>query len=162
VDFRDVALVADGALLLLDAEDRSADFFAGHGDDDAGAAELVEQVAEVRVAGQVYLEALERARDGILRRVGDRADAPAVEVLEHEALEDVVDLVGLEHQLGGAVAADRAEVLEVPDAAAEQDDVADGDVGLLGRGLGRLRDRNARDCEAGERRSDRRLCDFRT
>ena len=40
-------------------------------------------------------------------------------------LEDVVDLIGLEAQLGRAVAVDGAEVLEISDAGAEEHDLLD-------------------------------------
>ena len=77
---------------------------------------MVEEIGEARVARDVDLEALEGLVEGIERRIGDRADVPAILVLEHDRLEDVVDLTRLEPQFRRRVAADAAGVLEVPDA----------------------------------------------
>ncbi len=114
--------VAGRLALLLDAEDRALHLgrLDAEAERDLRAAELAEQFGQRRVARDVDLEAAQRLGDRVLARVGDRRDLPVVEVLEDEALEDVVDLLRLEPQLGRAVAPDGAEVLEVADAAGEE------------------------------------------
>ena len=76
----------------------------------------------------------ERLGQRVLRGIRHHADVPAVEVLQDEALEDVVDLRGLEAQFAPGVAADRALVLEIADAAGKEDDLAHRHVGVAPAG----------------------------
>jgi len=91
---------------------------------------LRQQVGQRRVAGDVDLEAAQGLLDRVLARVDDRRDLAAAEVLQEQRFQDVVDLVGLEPQLGGAIAAHGPGVLKVTDAGAEEDDGLHGDFGL--------------------------------
>ena len=61
-----------------------------------------------------------------LRGIRHHAHVPAVEVVEHEALEDVVDLGGLEAQFRRGVAVDGALMLEIADATGKEDHLRTG------------------------------------
>src|SRR5262249_25467791 len=65
-------------------------------------------------------ETLQRLIDGIVRIIGDRGDGAAVEVAQHHALEQVVDVLDAEGKVAGGVALDGAFTLEVADATGEQ------------------------------------------
>ena len=135
--------------LGFDADDGAAGVVV---EGDFGALELGEEVGERRVAGEVDLEGAELSLDGVVAGVGDGLDEPAVEVLQDQAFEQIVDLVGLEAQGGGGVAVDGAVVLEVGHAAGEHGHALDRQVGrgrLGGGGLGFLCHESRRVEEAG-------------
>ena len=115
-----------GVAACLDAEDGAGELLGLRLHRDARAAQLIEQLRQARVLGDVDLKAPQRLGDRILRRIGDRADLPAVLILEHERLEDVVDLLVLKRSSVDAVAVDGAGVLEVPDAGREEHDLGTG------------------------------------
>src|SRR5262245_3114860 len=99
----------------FDAKDRSRETLGLCLHGDMRTAQLREQVGEAGILRDVDLKALQRLGEGILRRVRDGANTSAVLILNHDRLEDVVDLTGLEPQLGRSVAAHGAGVLEVSD-----------------------------------------------
>ena len=126
LDFDD-AVLADLLLLLLDADDDAGDG-AGLGrvallqdDFDLLAAGLVEDGAEAGIAGEVDGEGLQRLLDGRLAVVADGADDAAAQVLQHHALEQVVDVLHREGQIDARGAFDAPFALEVADAAGVQD-----------------------------------------
>ena len=138
-------------LLLLDAHDG-----AGHRAGLGGvgllqhhlhllAAGLVEHLAERRVGGEVDGEALERLLDGGVAVVADGGDVAAVEVAQHHALDEVVDVLRGERQVHAGVAVDGPLALEVAHAAGEQHHLPDRQ---LRRGV-RLRRRRGRVAESG-------------
>ena len=79
-----------------------------------------EELTQRRVRGQVDGEALERLADGVFRAVADRGDLPAAQVLHHHALQEVVDVLGLELHVDLGVVGHLAVVLEEADAGVEQ------------------------------------------
>ncbi len=116
----DHLVLVGGLLLRLDAEDGAGD--SGRcGDLDPLAPDLAEQPAEARAGRQVDAEALERLGDRVARVVGHRRDLAAVEVLDDQALEQVVDVVGLEAEVEPGVPLDLAVALEVADATRVED-----------------------------------------
>jgi len=86
--------------LFFDAEDRSGELAPAVRHGDFGAAKLVKELRERRVSGDIHLETSKGFFNRVERRIGDGGDFPAVEVLEDERLEDVVDLCGLEADFG--------------------------------------------------------------
>ena len=129
-----------GDLLFLDAEHRAGKILdpagAGIGQRDLRAAQLVEQIAERRVVADVHLKTAERLFQRVLRGIGHDADVAAVEVLQDEALEDVVNLSGLEAQLRRAVALDGPLVLEIADAARKENNLFHGHIAVAVRRRG--------------------------
>src|SRR5207249_10302124 len=94
------------------------------------------------VTVEVQGEAAEDLVHRVLAVVADDADLAAAGVLQHQALEQVVDVAGGERQLDAGIAGDVALALEVADAAVEEDDLRDrqgsggfnGGGGVRGRG----------------------------
>ena len=93
------------------------------------ARELVEQVAHRRVVGDVDVEAAQLAVQRVLARISDGRHLAAIEIFEHQALEDVLDLRGFEMQVAGLVAVNRARMFEISHAAGEEHDGFDRDIG---------------------------------
>ena len=62
--------------------------------------------AQRGIAGQIDRKRLQRSGDRIFGAISDRRDLPAAEVLQDHALEQVVDLFGLELELDLGVAID--------------------------------------------------------
>ena len=113
-------VVGNGLLLGLDAQHRAGER-PGRGQFDAVAADLAEQSAEAGVGRQVDPEALQGLVDRVARAVGDGRDRAAGVILNDEALEQVVDVLGLEPKLDLRVPLDLAVALEVADAAGVED-----------------------------------------
>ena len=80
---------------------------------------------KVGIAGQVDGEDFERPLDGGVAVVADGGDVAAAQVLQHHALEQVVDVLDGEGQVDAGVALDLALALEVADAAGEQHHLRD-------------------------------------
>ena len=95
-----------------------------HGHFDFLAAGLVQDLAERRVIGQIQGKALERLVDRVGTIVGNRADAPAIAILEHQALEQIVDISAWEGEIDPAAAGDLSFTLVIADAAAEKNHLA--------------------------------------
>ena len=147
-------------LFFLDGEDRPRDLSFGKSRGHARAAKLGKQIAERRRTAQIHLKTLERMRQRLLAAVRDGGDFPAVEVFEQEALENVVDLLGLEVKFGITVPFDGAIMLEIPDAAGVEHDFLHRHrllVGGLGRDSWRMNLGDERRDAAGGRRPRRRL-----
>jgi hypothetical protein len=106
----------------FDAHHGPGESFAGRLHRYSRAAQLVQQIGQGRILRDVDLKALERLGERILRRIGNGADPAAVLVLQHDRLQDVVDLARLEAQFRRTVSLDGAGVLEVTDAGGEQHD----------------------------------------
>ena len=121
---------ADEAVLGFYAEDGAVDGVIADGEVHFGAADLVDDVREGRVFGDIDLEAAEGAADGIEGGIGDALDATGIAIADDHAFEDVIDLVGFEMEFGLGVAGDGALVLEETDAGGEENDAADGDFGV--------------------------------
>jgi len=130
-EFIDELVFVDDAAAFFDAEDGSFAEAAGGGDGYFGAAELLEQLGEGRVLGDVDLKACEGAIEGGGIGVADRADLAAIEIFEEQGFENVVNLIGFEVEGGLAISVDGAGVFEVADAAGEERNLLDGDVGLI-------------------------------
>lgn len=146
-------VILGGAGFHFDAQNGSCHlFFCAEVEGNFGAAELVEEIVEGRVFGEVDLERGESFVDGVLGRIRDVGDGAMIEVLEDEGFEDVVDLVGFEAKFGGGVVVNDAGVLEVADAGGVEDDELDGNGGGLGGGRerGGIGERGKRDGGDGE------------
>ena len=63
------------------------------------AADLLQELGQGGVIGQINGEASQRLRNRVFRAVGDRRGLPAVEILHDHALQQVVDVVELELHL---------------------------------------------------------------
>ena len=130
------AVSPDSRGCWLDGDDGSPDGAAGRRHLDLGAARLAQDGRQAGPVRQVDGERAEGPLDGRLGRIDDARDAPPA-VLDDERLEHVVERLGPEAERHVGVAGDAPAVLEVADAAREQDDPLDGH---LGRGLGERRD----------------------
>ena len=130
----DDAIFANRLLLFLHADDG-----AGHGAGLAGgrllkdhfdllAARLVEDLGQRGIAAEVDGEGLERLLDGRLAVEADGTDLAAAEVLDNEALEQVVDILDGEGEVDVRIALDVAFALEIADAAIEEDDAGHGEL----------------------------------
>ncbi len=99
------------------------------------AADLFKQLAQRRIAGQVDGEGLQRLGDRVTGAVGDGRDPAAAEVLQHHALEQVVDVLDAEAEIDRGIPFHRAAMLEVADPGTEQDHPLDRDDGRRRVGL---------------------------
>ena len=117
----------------------------GRFEHDPLAADLLQELGQRGIGRQIDREALQRLGDRVFRAVGDGRDLAAVEILDDHALQQVVDVVGLELHFHLGVVVDLAGVLEESDAGTEQDDPLQGQIGPLrpfGPGGGRAAHNN--------------------
>jgi hypothetical protein len=148
-----VAVAGRGA---LDVDEGAGDGLLGGLDPERFAPRLREQLGERRVAREVERVAAEDARERVAGAVAHRAHGAAVEVLEDQALEQVVHVAGGDPQDHVLVADDGTAVFEVADAGREEHDAGDRQLhrrsGVLGRGRGRHEDEDQR-CQRAEDRA---------
>ena len=127
-------LVVDHLGAFLDADDR-AGVRLRRRDQDARPAKLGQKLPEGGTVGDVDGETPQGLGHRVARRV---VDADLLGAQDDHALEDVVDVLGLEHQADAAAAFDLAGAFEVADAAGEEHDARQGQIGrgfrLLGHG----------------------------
>jgi hypothetical protein len=88
-------------------------------------ARLLQELSVGGVGGQVDGEAPQCLLDGIMAVVADRRDVAAAQVLQHEALEQVVDVINRKRQINAGVPLDFTFSLVVANATAEEDDLRD-------------------------------------
>ena len=140
----DDAVLAGGLPLLFQADDGAGQraWLGGarllHDHLDFFAAGLLHDLAESRIARQVDGEALQGPLDRIVALVADRTDVAFAQILQHHAFQEVVDVLDREGQVDAGVAVDLAFALEIADAAAEEDHLANRQLhgGLDGAGVG--------------------------
>jgi len=123
--------LGDDLVLSLDVENCSADRLGGLCDH-LRPAKLPQQLAQVRVAAQVDREALEGPDQRVLRGVVDVRDRSSVQIHHDHRLEDVIHLLARKVQAHHRVPFHLAAMLEVPHAAGEEHNSADGQLGLPG------------------------------
>jgi hypothetical protein len=90
------------------------------------AASLIQNFAECWIAGEVESEAVQGLVEGIGAVIADGADLAASEVLQHEALEQIVHVRYGKRQIDAGGVFHFAFALEIADAAAEEDDLGNG------------------------------------
>ncbi len=119
----DLDRFAIGANLMpagFDAQQR-ASHDAGGGELDSLAANLIENLRQRRIGGQVDGKLAQCFGDRIFGVVGDGRDLSAAAIFEYQAFQQVVDVAGVEPQRHGRIAIDLALAIEEPHSRAEQD-----------------------------------------
>ena len=89
------------------------------------AAGLLHDLAQARVVGQVDGETLQGFLDGVMAVVADGRNVAAAAILEHHALQEVVDVLNGEGEVDAGVAVHLTLALKVADAAGEEDHLRD-------------------------------------
>ena len=139
----DELILAERLTLLFDADHQAANGFrladrrtrVNRGEHfNLLAANLIEKVPHRRVAGQVDGERLQGQFNRLQIIVGDGGDLLAAAILDDHALEHVVDAFLGEGEVDAGLAVNLAFALVVGDAAAEEHDLVDGELGRAGRG----------------------------
>ena len=95
-------------------------------------AQPAEQIAHRGIVGELHGEGVERLGDRITRRVAHRRRR-AAGILDHHALEQIIDFFGLERHLHRGIVRHLAGVLKVPHARREQHDLLERQRRLGGR-----------------------------
>jgi hypothetical protein len=105
-------LLMHGLLFLFDTDEGAFERI-GSRHFDRFSPNLIQQLSERRITGQVHSEAAQRFHNGIARAIADGGNAPAAGILDDQAFQYIVNLVDCKPQIDMAVSLYRTVVLEV-------------------------------------------------